>query len=69
MVPEGPTVRPHSSLWLAGHEKAYRFPDFLERGTSWEKRFAVLFAEFQSGGLTKFHSKSEFGLHQFAKLA
>jgi hypothetical protein len=23
--------------WEENHEKAYRFPDFLQRGTSWEK--------------------------------
>jgi hypothetical protein len=23
--------------WEENHEEAYRFPDFLQRGTSWEK--------------------------------
>jgi hypothetical protein len=48
------------------HEKVYRSPDFLQRGTSSEKRCAAFFAEsrMQFGGLAKIHRKSVFGQHQ-----
>ncbi len=48
------------------HERRRRSPDFLQRGTSSEKRCAAFFAEsrMQFGGLAKIHRKSGFGLHQ-----
>ena len=56
-------------VWFSleeNHEEAYRFPDFLQRGTGCEKRCAAFFAEsrMQFGGPKKLHRKSGSGLHQ-----
>jgi hypothetical protein len=56
-------------VWFSlgeNHEKAYRFPDFLQRGAGGKKRCAAFVAEsrMQFGGPTKINRKSGFGLHQ-----
>jgi hypothetical protein len=56
-------------VWFSlgeNHEKAYRFPDFLQRSTGREQLGATFFAESrrQFGGSTNIYRKSGFGLHQ-----
>jgi predicted transcriptional regulator len=48
------------------HKKAYRFPDFLQRSTGREQRFATFFEEsrMQFGSSNNIYRKSGFGLHQ-----
>jgi hypothetical protein len=56
-------------VWFSlgeNHEKAYRFPDFLQRSAGREQRYATFFAEsrMQFGIPNKIYRKSGFGLHQ-----
>ena len=56
-------------VWFSlgeNHEKAYRFPDFLQRGTGREQRCATFFEEsrMQFGSSNDLYRKSGFGLHQ-----
>jgi hypothetical protein len=56
-------------VWFSlgeNHEKAHRFPDFLQRSTGREQLCAPFFAEsrMQFGGSTNIYRKSGFGLHQ-----
>jgi hypothetical protein len=54
-------------VWFSlgeNHEKAYRFPDFLQRSTGREQLCATFFAEsrMQFGGSTNIHRKFGFDL-------